>query len=178
MQKIRAIFSWLLSFRKTNWTIDDYPIRLRKQVVEPYEQHGRLKPVVWSAQIINWWQMAGHGETEDAAFANLRENFERFREAHERLPRPGTGAPLEFSSANLIEQHEEIARDFLIRILNLNYDECFISDESSLWDFHCEDTNEEYYRKIVQTYDIDVSDVPGAKLGLIFERIATKQTGC
>jgi hypothetical protein len=37
------------------------------------EQHGRLKPVIWSAQIINWWQMPGHGDTEADAIANLKE---------------------------------------------------------------------------------------------------------
>src|SRR6266567_2659278 len=100
MQKIRAILSWLLSFRKTNWTIDDYPIRLRKQVVEPMEQHGRFKPVIWNTQIINWWQMSGSGDTEGEAITNLKENFERYRETHGRLPRPGTGAPLEYSSTS------------------------------------------------------------------------------
>ena len=36
---------------------------------------GRLEPIKWIAQIINWWQMAGHGDTREKALASLRANF-------------------------------------------------------------------------------------------------------
>jgi hypothetical protein len=64
------------------------------------------------------------------------------------------------------------------RILDLNLDECFISDESSLWDFHNDETNEAYYRKIVLLYNVDVAQVEGAKLGQILETISNaRQAG-
>ncbi len=173
MEQLHAWLKRLLSYRKGAWTLEDYPVRLRKQDVAALEQPGRLKPIVWSAQIINWWQIAGHGDTKEEAVANLRASFANFRDSHDTLPRPGTGAPLEFASSDLIERHEELARDFMTRIVDQNYDECFISDESSLHDFHADSTNDEYYRKIALVYGVDVSDVDGARLGLMFERISS-----
>jgi hypothetical protein len=154
----------VLSYRKTTWTIEDYPVRLQRQDVESMKPPVRGKPIVWSAQVINWWQMAGHGDTREDAVANLRISFENFRNSHEVLPRPGTGAPLEFAPSHLIEQHEVLARDFLRRVLDLSYDECFISDQSSLWDFHESDSNGALYRKISDLYGVDVSNVDGAIL--------------
>ncbi len=40
-----------------------------------------------------------------------------------------------FGSSDNIDDYEYIARDFLKKIFDLNYDECFISDESALSDF-------------------------------------------
>jgi hypothetical protein len=175
MERVRAVVSRILSYRKRTWRFEDYAVRLRRQDVDSQEHFGRLEPVIWSAQIINWWQMAGHGGTEDEALANLRANFEQFCATHDTLPRPGTSTPLEYASSSLVERHERLAREFLRRVLDMDYQECFISDESSLWDFHVDDTNEEVYRKIVELYGVDVSDIDGANLGLIFERIASKQ---
>jgi hypothetical protein len=170
---LKAFLKRILSYRKRAWNIHDYPIRISEQKAEVDSgQAGRLKLVRWSAQIINWWQMSGNGETREEALGNLDASFRQFQATHEKLPRPGTGAPIEFASATLIQKHEGLAREFLHRILDLNLDECFISDESSLWDFHDEETNEAYYGKIVLLYNVDVSDVEGAKLGQILETIA------
>jgi hypothetical protein len=46
-----------------------------------------------------------------------------------------------------------------------------VTDESSLWDFHSEETNEEYHRKIMEVYGTDVSDIESGNLVRIFERI-------
>ena len=170
--------AWLkrvLSYRRTTWTIADYPVHLRRQDVGGIESSGRGKPIAWTAQVINWWQKAGHGDTKEEALTNLRNAFENFRNTHDRLPRPGTGAPVEFAPSHLIERHEALARDFLYRVLDLNYDECFLSDQSSLWDFHDGDSNEALHRKISDVYQIDVSDVEGARLGDIFEKISAHQ---
>ena len=172
VEQVHAFLKRLTSYRKALWQLDDYPIRVKEQVTTSVTPQGRWRPIPWSAQIVNWWQMAGHGNTREEALANLRASFAGFRDSHDRLPRPGTGAPLEFAFADVVKRHEEVARDFLTRILGLNYDECIISDESSLWDFHTSDTNDEYYRKIMLLYRVDVTDIEGAKLGAIFERIA------
>jgi hypothetical protein len=47
-----------------------------------------------------------------------------------------------------------------------------ISDQSSLWDFHSEETNNALIEKISQVYGVDVSDIESAKLCEILERIA------
>ena len=172
MQALKAFFKRILSYRKRAWNFHDYPVRTAEYVQSNSSQDARWKPVRWSAQIVNWWQMHGHGETREEALSNLEACFRQYQAANEQLPRPGTSAPLQFASADLIQKHEGLAREFLERILNLNPDECFISDESSLWDFHNQETNEAYYNKIALLYDVDVSRVEGAKLGQILETIA------
>ena len=175
MNQLRALLKWLLSYRKKTWELRDYPIRIRKQDVARGPSSGRLKTVPWNAQIINWWQLDGCGDTRERAPADLRSHLARCREANGSLPRPGTRVPIQFAPANIINHHVELARDFMARVFNLNYDECFISDESSLWDLHTDETNDDYYRKIMLIYGVDVSTVEGAKLALIFERIANQR---
>ena len=48
----------------------------------------------------------------------------------------------------------------------------WISDESRLWDFHSEETNDALYAKIEEVYGVNVSDIESAKLSEILERIA------
>ena len=133
IETVRALTKRFASHWKGAWELGDYPIRVVGRDVGPEAGPARLKAIPWSAQIINWWQMAGHGSTRDEALANLRQNFATYRSSHEVLPRPGTGAPLEFAATAPGDQHRELAHDFMSRILSLNLDDCFISDESSLW---------------------------------------------
>lgn len=53
----------------------------------------------------------------------------------------------------------------------MNFYDCFISDESSLWDFHTEETNEHLFEKILEIYEVDVSDIENGNLVEIFKRI-------
>ena len=86
------------------------------------------------------------------------------------LPRPGTHVPIEFASRQRVSADPELAQDFIRRVLNLDW--AFISDESSLWDFHHAETNEALIAKIEEVYGVDVSDIESAKLSEILERIA------
>ena len=58
------------------------------------------------------------------------------------------------------------------RVLELKW--AWISDESSLWDFHQDETNDPLVSRIKELYDVDVSDIRSARLSEILERIATK----
>jgi len=119
--------------------------------------------------------MGGHGDTKEAARADLRKNFLALKQSGERLPRPGTGLPIEYAADRYIRSYDEIARDFSARILDLDYDSCFISDESSLWDFSEPESLDEVFAKIREVYDVDVSDIEKANLVDIFERIRIHQ---
>ena len=57
----------------------------------------------------------------------------------------------------------------------LNLDWAWVSDESSLWDFHAADDNQALIAKIQEIYGVGVSDIESAKLCEIFKRIAIKQ---
>jgi hypothetical protein len=78
----------------------------------------------------------------------------------------------EFAARHRIDQHPEIEKDFIRRIPELPW--AFISDESSLWDFHHDLTNEAFVEKIRAVYGIDVSDIPKCSIADILDRIARK----
>ena len=172
---INAGFKYLLSFRKKVWTVNDYPIRFRyfKASAED-ESQGRLRLIPWSAKIINWCQMDGLGDTKEAALADLKGKLQTVKEEKGFLPRPGTGLPIEFAPTDLVNLHWNIAEDFFQRVLDMNYDDCWISDQSSLWDFHVEDSNQHLHEKVWECYRVDISDIEDGNLVKIFERIESR----
>ena len=173
--QIKAGFRYLLSLRKAEWTVNDYPICFRHFETSDEDQpHGRLKPIPWSAQIINWWQMDGHGDTKEKAFADLKAKLQARKEEGKYLPRPGTGLPIEFAPTDQVELHWYIAEDFFRRVLEMNYQECWISDQSSLWDFHGEESNAHLHRRVWESYQVDISDIEDGNLVKIFERIENR----
>jgi hypothetical protein len=118
--------------------------------------------------------VSGGGDTASEALADLERNFdsaiaERLSN-QERPPRPGLLVPLEFVASDRVDAHRELAADFIERVLDL--EKVWISDGSSLWDFHSGETNDELVAKIRDIYSVDVSDIESAKLCEIFERIA------
>ena len=172
---IKAGLKYLLSFTKDDWTVNDYPICFRHfKASEENPSPGRLQLIPWSAQIINWWQMDGHGDTKEAALADLAAKFQVRKDKGEPLPRPGTGLPLEFAPTEKVSLHWAIAEDFFRRILEMNYEECWISDESSLWDFHGEESNEHLHQKVWESYRVNISDIEDGNLVRIFERIENR----
>ncbi len=80
---------------------------------------------------------------------------------------------LEFAPSDVIAQYETIARDFLSRIFNLDYEKCLISDQSSLWDFYASESDEPLFQKIRNVYGIDVADIKDGNLVKVFARLAS-----
>lgn len=83
------------------------------------------------------------------------------------------------SPSTLIDIYEDMARDFIGRIIELQYKCVFLTDMSSLWDFSClfgfetyEETRDHLLKKIVSIYGVDVSDIGDGNLVKIFERLA------
>jgi len=77
---------------------------------------------------------------------------------------------LEFAPRTRVSAHPELTKDFTRRVLNLDW--ALISDESSLWDFHEDLTNEALTARIKEIYGVDVTDIESAKLPEILDRIA------
>jgi len=167
-----AVWKCLLSYRKRDWDLEDYPVIFRTQEIDTEPRPKRLQMHPHIAQIVNWW-LCGTGETPAEAQADLEEVFRNVsatRKAESRqLPRPGIHPPIEFASSARIEAVGELSDDFIHRILG--YEWAIISDESSLWEFHSEETNDVLVEKIRQVYSVDVSDIESAKLCEILERI-------
>jgi hypothetical protein len=172
--QILSSWKWLLSFGKTDWSLNDYPIAVRKQVgIEP-DTPSRLKLVPYSASIVKWHALSGSGDTADEALADLQRNFEQQKAAkhtnHQQLPRPGTHVELEFAANERVAAHRELADDFIQRVLEMEW--AYITDASSLWHFHGEETNDSLVLKVKDVYGVDISDIESGRLYEIFDRIA------
>jgi hypothetical protein len=90
----RALWMLFTSFFKDEWTIDDYPIRTFIRPVSEPLQASRLRPMPWTASVINWPAMSGNGNTRKEALEELRKNFDRFKANKNELPRPGARVEL------------------------------------------------------------------------------------
>lgn len=169
MWQARAIWAFLTSIFKREWTLEDYPIRIVFHPTAEPEHSSRRKPLPWTALVINWPGISGSADSRQRALEELSKNFDRFKATRPSLPRPGTKVPIEFAATERVGQHSELAKDFVKRVLDLDW--AWISDESSLWDFHGDETNKSVTDKIERVYGVDVSDISSGNLADIFDRI-------
>jgi hypothetical protein len=88
--------------------------------------------------------------------------------------RPGTSVPPKFAETIRMERLKPIARKFPPTVLEMDDDDCLVTDESSLWDFHVEESNEVFNDRIRAHFDVDVSDFTDARLCEILERIQAR----
>ena len=79
--------------------------------------------------------------------------------------------PIEFAPTTEIDQYSLIAHDFFQKILEMDFDYCFVSDESSLWDFPNTSDEARVFELIKRTYQVDVSDIQTGNLVQIFKRL-------
>jgi hypothetical protein len=175
-ETLSAAWKLCLSLRKRDWDLTDYPIVIRKQDVPDARAHSTPGRVThpYSARIVNWWVMTGSGGTPEEAFQELTVQFARMKDNRRRdgksMPRPGTKVPIEFAPSNRVHAHSELTDDFIHRVLDLDW--AFVSDESSLGDFHTGETNDVLNARIKNIYGVDVSDIDSGNLAMILDRIA------
>jgi hypothetical protein len=173
--QILAFWKRCFSFRKRDWQLSDYPVAIREQKIDPDSQFSapRFTQHRYIAYIVNW-ALTGGGGTPQEALHGLQNQFESVKDKWKLeakpLVRPGTRGPIEFASQDRISVNQELSEDFIRRVLELDW--AWISDESSLWDFHTSETNELLCTKIMQVYGVDVSDIESGKLSEILDRIA------
>jgi hypothetical protein len=166
--QLLAIFKFLASFLKRSWRVTDYPVRITRQ-----NESGNTLPknytlVPWIVEIINWWQVFGTGATKQAALDGLQHKLDLYKQEHGRLPRPGIRVPLKFATTMEIDHFKNIARDYFRRVLNRDFDRCFISDRSSVLDFP---GNEDYIEETQRLYGVDISDISDGNFVRIFKRL-------
>lgn len=169
--KVRSCWKLCLSFRKHDWQLSDYPIIVRENDATPGPAEQR-----YFALILNW-NVGGAGQSKAEALRALEKNFARAKAERmisgSSIPRPGARVPIEFASQKRISAYSDLAEDFIQRVLNV--DGAWVSDESSLWDFHHGEKNDALITRINEVYGVDVSDIESGNLAEILERIATKR---
>jgi hypothetical protein len=174
--RLQAAWKFCRSLFKKDWEFSDYPVVIREHEVDPTYIGTRLKQHRYIASMVNWG-LSGSGDSTGEALQQLEKTFASVKAeraiAKRQLPRPGVHVPIEFASQERVSAHPDLADDFVRRVLNLDW--AWISDESSLWDFHHDETNHILIAKINEVYGVDVSDIQSAKLTEILERIAMSQ---
>lgn len=170
-----AIWKYILSFRRArrNWTLDDYPLRVTHHDFGTAPREGQ--PLPWMVTIVNWFQMLGAGGSLSEARTQLDERFAEYVASGQPLPRPGTGRPIEivYASTDEIDRLDDLAREFMPKILGYERDACLITDESSISDFT--EPHEEYLRKMGVIYGLHPSELADLKLVTILKKIAEKR---
>ncbi|MFL9845560.1 hypothetical protein [Flavobacterium rhizosphaerae] len=144
MKYLKAKYKLILSYLKSDWSFDDYPLEIMYNPNAGEEKY--------HARLINWYHMIDFGKSRDEAIRNLKIMFDEYKNENE-LPRPGSVVPIKYATSFKVEEYEDIAIDFFEKILGLNYFSCFISDLSSLYDFDL--ANTDTLSKINEIYHIE-----------------------
>lgn len=170
---LRRGWKYASSFFAKNWSLSSYPVLLnesRQSWALPPNSH--LKPVKWTARVDGWPTMRAHGETRDEALANLAQAFQRRISSGKSLPRPGVHhLDIEFASTERLAVVEPFAPRFFAEIIGMGYNDCLVTDESSLWDFHVQADNEQFFVRIRDVYGVNVRDIESASIVAILERL-------
>jgi hypothetical protein len=159
-RRLRRVWFYLRSFFRRTWTLDDYPVAVRRQ-------EGDAPPFL---AMIDGMFIAGLGNTPDAARAELAARLHEYRVSHESLPRPGTQAPIRFAGTTRLVAHGTLRDEFVERILRMEPARVFISDESCLGEFP-EDIAD-YSRRIMLLYRVDIDTLADDRFATILDAIA------
>lgn len=168
-QYLRIAACWLLSFFRSPWEPGHYPIATR-------EQSGVPPGSTWFAYVLNWPGPSGLGATEqeakEALVKVLREITATRWSNGQAMPRPGTGLPIEFASAERVNQDPAVLDDFVVKALGFTLgDPVFISDMSSLEDFGDEDHVRVIKDRILKHYGVEVKPDDSTLIADILVRV-------
>ena len=172
----RMLWKRVLSYRKREWSFEDYPTVVRRQtltgVPEDAEHESRYR-----ARVLGWL-IDETAPTGSEALAKLRDRYaQRKQLCLERggsIPRPGTRVPITFASQVRVNADEELADDFIHRVLKLEW--ALITDESTLWHFTTGESIKEFQDRIFLIYGVAVYDVGDGNMATILERIRERPT--
>ena len=175
MNAFKAMMKRLLSYSKSDWDLDDYPIRTWRN------PNAAEANVAYGAGIVNWSGMVGFGKTTTEAVEDLTKGFQLYKDNCDGLPRPGTKVPLRFASTEQIDKYEDIAVDFLRRVLGMDYHEGFYSDQSTLAYFgppddeeQAKQMREQIIKRTLLLYGVDIACTYDEPLYRVFEQIRNK----
>lgn len=111
----------------------------------------------WEAELLEFFALKAAGQTREEAIQELeRLFFERvayLEAAGKPLPVPGEEPEMMFSTSAQIDAQAAMARDFFRRVLDVNYDDVFVSDATRLEEFG---SLEDLREKVKRVYGVDI----------------------
>ena len=166
---------------KYEWQFEDYPFDYIDQGECSINFPDRLQHKRWRIDLINWYEMSGLGDTKEIALKDARQKFVKRKASGEKMFRPGVGCgsrlpgnpKIIFPENQRIDTYPSLRDEFIAEVLRLPW--AWVTDESSLWDFHAEHDNTNMLLRIQEIYGVDVSNVHGAKLVDILEKITIER---
>lgn len=92
---------------------------------------------------------------------------------------PFKGKKIECAPTSGIDMFQTIAEDFMKRVIGLDAGDYLISDESSVFDFVGQDglSKAEVKRRVLEAYDLDISEVKAGNLLDILRLIHRRESG-
>jgi hypothetical protein len=168
-RQTRARIAWLLSFLKRKWTLADYPVDYIDQgdfAISPSKRHPHS---CWRADLLGLPHLSGLGDTREQALGDAQQKFATYLASGAELRRPGSKPKVIFATDLEVSRFPDLRDHFIIHVLDLEW--AFLSDESTLWDFHGELDNAALYHRIGVVYGVDVSHIPNANIAAILAGI-------
>ena len=87
--KLASMYKFLTSFAKSQWRIEDYPLRYC------YQDNQKIGLPCYYVEIIGWSEMIGFGDSCQEAYDCLSRRIEKRSLTLGYLPRPGTTVSVE-----------------------------------------------------------------------------------
>jgi hypothetical protein len=87
--KLASMYKFLTSFAKSQWRIEDYPLRYC------YQDNQKIDLPCYYVEIIGWSEMIGFGDSCQEAYDCLSRRIEKRSLTLGYLPRPGTTVSVE-----------------------------------------------------------------------------------
>jgi hypothetical protein len=92
-----------------------------------------------------------------------------------RHPITGKELRIELASTEQLNAHADEAREFFARVLDFDFDECLVTDESRICDFAPDVPLDELHRRILAAYRVDLSDLGHATIAHVLNEIARRR---
>lgn len=167
----RRAWYFVRSFAVSSRSADDYPVYITEQEPGVGDEADRLRIVKrYCARIEGWTTMYGFGDSAAEARADLDAGLKSYAR-DKQMPRPGSKVRISFASTRQLDTLADLKDDFIERVLRLPPSQTFISDVSELSMFPEE--REEYGRRTLLLYGLDLDSLPNDRLVTILKAIAT-----
>jgi len=162
MVSLNVLVKWILSYTKSAWDFDDYPIKVL------HEQRQYVIGKQYYVNMENWAEMVTCDLLKERAIEKLKAKYESYKSKNKLLPRPGTRVQIGFASTEEIDNNEKLAYEYLKRIFTQDIVQTtitFISDETCLDDFVTfspmspENYKTEIIKRTLSIYGVDITEM-------------------
>jgi hypothetical protein len=153
--------------------VSDYPLRWQREGENLHSTDRSHHRHSWVVEIPGWWLSAAANSREEA-LSRLQSAIDACRMSGLH-PRPGTRVTQRCAPSTLLTGVEEIAREFCPPILAREWEHCFFTYSSSVWDYAHIESDFEIAQQVLATLGVDLAAIPDGNLLQIFQEARRAQ---